>query len=171
MRRGRDPSRTPSRPRRPVWDNPRGQLPGTDIRGDGENLYGGNLFGSSTQGVSGNSSGGVAVTGKSSSGRSLPVNVLGNGSGGASSGGQASACAGEERPSLFSDSGNVFLISILLQRLLHHLVQQNSLKLDGRKDPYEETKYRGAGIEEVRAWWNQFWRCGCDWRVIIWIRA
>ena len=29
MRRGRDPSRTPSRPRRPVWDNPRGQLPGT----------------------------------------------------------------------------------------------------------------------------------------------
>ena len=43
MRRGRDPSRTPSRPRRPVWDNPRGQLPGTGIRGDGENLYGGNL--------------------------------------------------------------------------------------------------------------------------------
>ena len=36
MRRGRDPSRTPSRPRRPVWDNPRGQLPGTGIRGDGE---------------------------------------------------------------------------------------------------------------------------------------
>ena len=35
MRRGRDPSRTP---RRPVWDNPRGQLPGTGIRGDGENL-------------------------------------------------------------------------------------------------------------------------------------
>ena len=26
MRRGRDPSRTPSRPRRPVFDNPRGQL-------------------------------------------------------------------------------------------------------------------------------------------------
>ena len=107
MRRGRDPSRTPSRPRRPVWDNPRGQLPGTGIRSDGENLYGGNLYGGSTQGVSGNSSGGVAVTGESSSGgRSLPVNVLGNGSGGASSGGQASACAGEERPSLFSDSGN-----------------------------------------------------------------
>ena len=38
MRRGRDPSRTPSRPRRPVWDNPRGQLPGTGIGGDGENL-------------------------------------------------------------------------------------------------------------------------------------
>ena len=57
--------------------------------------------------MSGNSSGGVAVAGESSSGgRSLPVNVLGNGSGGASSGGQASACAGEERPSLFSDSGN-----------------------------------------------------------------
>ena len=37
MRRGRDPSRTPSRPR-PVWDNPRGQLPGTGIRSDGENL-------------------------------------------------------------------------------------------------------------------------------------
>ena len=107
MRRGRDPSRTPSSPRRPVWDNPRGQLPGTGIRGDGENLYGGNLYGGSTQGVSGNSSGGVAVTGESSSGgRSLPVNVLGNGFGGASSGGQASACAGEERPSLFSDSGN-----------------------------------------------------------------
>ena len=72
------------------------------------------------------SSGGVAVTGESSSGgRSLPVNLLGNGSGGASSGGQASACTGEERPSLFSD----FLISILLQRLSHHLVQQNGMKL------------------------------------------
>ena len=47
------------------------------------------------------------MTGESSSGgRSLPVNLLGNGSGGASSGGQGSACAGEERPSLFSDSGN-----------------------------------------------------------------
>ena len=42
----------------------------------------------------------------SSGGRSLRVNLLGNGSGGASSTGQASACAGEERPSLFSDSGN-----------------------------------------------------------------
>ena len=42
----------------------------------------------------------------SSGGRSLPVNVLGNGSGGASTSGQASACAGIERPSLFSDSGN-----------------------------------------------------------------
>ena len=52
--------------------------------------------------MSGNSSGGVAVTGESSSGGcSLPVNVLGNGSGGASSSGQASACAGEERPSFF----------------------------------------------------------------------
>ena len=107
MRRGRDPSRTPSRPRRPVFDNPRGQLPGTGIRSDAENLYSGNLYGGSAQGVSGNSSGGVAVTGESSSGgRSLPVNVLGNGSGGASTSGQASACAGEERPSLFSDSGN-----------------------------------------------------------------
>jgi len=46
MRRGRDPSRTPSRARRPVWDNPGRQLPGTGIRGDGENLYG-------AQGVSG----------------------------------------------------------------------------------------------------------------------
>ena len=104
MRRGRDPSRTPSRLRRPVFDNPRGQPPGTGIRSD---LYSGNLYGGSTQGVSGNSSRGVAVTGESSSGgRSLPVNVLGNGSVGASSSGQASACAGEERPSLFSDSGN-----------------------------------------------------------------
>ena len=47
------------------------------------------------------------MTGESlSGGRSLPVNVLGNGSGGASTNGQASACAGIERPSLFSDSGN-----------------------------------------------------------------
>ena len=107
MRRGRDPSRTPSRPRRPVWDNPRGLLPGTGIRSDGGNLYGG-----SAQGVSGTSFGGVAVTGESSSGgRSLPVNVLGSGSGGASSGGQVSACAGIERPSLFSDSGNRLPIS------------------------------------------------------------
>ena len=74
------------------------------------------------QGVSGNSSGGMAVTGEPSSRRSLPVNVLGNGSGGASSSGQASACAGEERPI-------VFHFSILLQRLLHHLVQQNGMKL------------------------------------------
>ena len=34
------------------------------------------------------------------------MNVLGNGSAGAFSSRQASACAGEERPSLFSDSGN-----------------------------------------------------------------
>ena len=108
MRRGRDPSRTPSRPRRPVWDNPRGQLPGTGIRSDAENLYSGNLYGGSAQGVSGTSSGSVAVTGES---RGLPVNVLGSGSGGASSSGQASACAGEERPSLFSDSGNRLPIS------------------------------------------------------------
>ena len=38
--------------------------------------------------------------------RSLPVNVLGNGSGGVSSAGQASVCAAKERPRLFSDSGN-----------------------------------------------------------------
>ena len=45
MRRGRDPSRTPSRPRRLVFDNPRRQLPGTGIRSDAENLYSGNLYG------------------------------------------------------------------------------------------------------------------------------
>ena len=95
-----------------MWDNPRGQLPGTGIRSDGENLYGGNLYGGSAQGVSGTSSGGVAVTGESlSGGRSLPVNVLGSGSGGASSGGQVSACAGIERPRLFSNSGNRLPIS------------------------------------------------------------
>ena len=45
-------------------------------------------------------------TGESSSGgRSLPVNLLGNGSGGASSS-EVSASPGIERPSLFSDSGN-----------------------------------------------------------------
>ena len=43
MRRGRSPSRSPSRPRRPVWDNPGGQLPETGIRSDAENLYSGNL--------------------------------------------------------------------------------------------------------------------------------
>ena len=55
MRRGRDPSRTPSRSRRPVFDNPRdrGQLLGTGIRSDAENLYSGNLYGDSAQGVSG----------------------------------------------------------------------------------------------------------------------
>ena len=90
-----------------MWDNAKGQLPGTGIRSDAENLYSGNLYGGSAQGVSGISSGSVAVAGESSfGGRSLPVNVLGSGSGGASSGGQASACAGEERPSLFSDSKN-----------------------------------------------------------------
>ena len=112
MKRGRSPSRSPSRPRRPVWDNPRGQLPGTGIRSDAENLYSGNLYRGSAPGVSGTSSGSVAVAGESSfGGRSLPVNVLGSGSGGASSGGQVSACAGIERPSLFSDSGNRLPIS------------------------------------------------------------
>ena len=112
MRRGRSPSRSPSRPRRPVWDNPRGQLPGTGIRSDAENLYSGNLYRGSAPGVSGTSSGSVAVAGESSfGGRSLPVNVLGSGSGGASSGGQVSACAGIERPSLFSESGNRLPIS------------------------------------------------------------
>ena len=112
MRRGRSPSRSPSRPRRPVWDNPRGQLPGTGIRSDAENLYSGNLYRGSAPGVSGTSSVSVAVGGESAlGGRSLPVNVLGSGSGGASSGGQVSACAGIERPSLFSDSGNRLTIS------------------------------------------------------------
>ena len=41
------------------------------------------------------------------------MNVLGNGSGGASTSGQASACAGEERPSLF----------------WRHLVQQRGMNL------------------------------------------
>ena len=55
----------------------------------------------------GTSPGRAVLFGESSSGRpSFQVNVSGSGSGGASSGGQASACAGEERPSLFSDSGN-----------------------------------------------------------------
>ena len=130
MRRGRDPCRTPSRPRRPVWDNPGGQIPGTGIRSDAENLYSGNLRGGSTQGVSGNSSGSLPVTGESSSGgRSLPVNVLGNGSGGASTSGQASACAGIERPSLFSIQEIVFHFSILLRRLWRHLVQQRGMNL------------------------------------------
>ena len=104
MRRGRSPSRSPSRPRRPVWDNPGGQLPGTGIRSDAENLYSGNLYRGSAGGVSGASSGSAAVVGESAfGGRSLPVNVLGSGSGGAS---QVSACAGIERPSLFSGSGS-----------------------------------------------------------------
>ena len=47
MRRGRDPSRTPSRRKRPVFDNPRGQLPGTSISRDAKNLYSGNLYGGS----------------------------------------------------------------------------------------------------------------------------
>ena len=107
MRRGRSPSRSPSGPRRPVWNNPGGQLPGTGIRSDAENLYSGNLYRGSAPGVSGASSGSAAVAGESAfGGRSLPVNVLGSGSGGASSGGQVSACAGIERPSLFSGSGS-----------------------------------------------------------------
>ena len=136
MRRGRDPSRTPSGPRRPVWDNPRGQLPGTGIRSDGENLYGGNLYGGSTQGVSGTSSGSVAVTGESSSGgRSLPVNVLGSGSGGASSGGQASACAGEKRPSLFSDSGNRLPLFNAFVKFIHTKIPWNLENLNSTRNP------------------------------------
>ena len=88
-----------------MWDNPGGQLPGTGIRGDGENLHDRR----STQRVRGASPGRAVLTGESLCGRpSFQVNVSGSGSGGASSGGQVSACAGEERPSLFSDSGNRF---------------------------------------------------------------
>ena len=116
-----------------VGDNPRGQLPGTGIRSDGENLYGGNLYGGSAQGVSGTSSGGggVAVTGESSSGgRSPPVNLLGNGSGGASSSGQASACAGEERPIVcFQIQEIVFQFPILLQQLWRPWVRYNGMSL------------------------------------------
>ena len=105
MRRGRSSSRSPSGPRRPVWDNPGGQLLGTG-RSDAENLYSGNLYRGSALGVSGASSGSAAVAGESAfDGRSLPVNVLGSGSGGVS-GGQVSVCAGIERPSLFSGSGS-----------------------------------------------------------------
>ena len=40
MRRGRDPSRSPSRQRRPsLWDNLRGALPRTGIPSDGDSLY------------------------------------------------------------------------------------------------------------------------------------
>ena len=82
-----------------------GQLPGIGIRADGENLHDRR----STQRVRGTSPGSAVLTGESSSGRpSFQVNVSGSGSGGASSGGQVSACAGEERSSLFSDSGNRF---------------------------------------------------------------
>ena len=55
------------------------------------------------------SPGRAVLTGESLCGRrSFQVTVSGSGCGGASSGGQVSACAGEERPSLFSDSGNRF---------------------------------------------------------------
>ena len=61
--------------------------------------------------------------------RSLPVNVLGSGSGGASSGGQVSACAGMERPSLFSDSGNRLPISNPFAQLWRPWVQYNGMNL------------------------------------------
>ena len=76
------------------------------------------IYGGSTQEVSRNSSRDVAVTGESSSGgRSLPANVLGN---------------VLEEPVLvkknlvcFQIQEIVFHFSILLQRLLQYLVQQN----------------------------------------------
>ena len=95
-----DPSRTPSRPRRPVFDNPRGQLPGTGIRRDAENLCSGNLYGGSAQGVSGNSSGGVTVT-------VLVKKDL--------------VC--------FQIQEIVFHFSIHLRRLWRHLVQQRGMSL------------------------------------------
>ena len=48
-----------------MWDNPGGQLPGTGIRGDGENLHDRR----STQRVRGTSPGSAVLTGESSSGR------------------------------------------------------------------------------------------------------
>ena len=80
MRRSRDPSRSAGRSRRPVWDNPRGQLPGTGIL---EKIIQWE-YGGSTQS---RSSGSVADAGESLSG-GLQGNVSGSGSGGASSGGQ-----------------------------------------------------------------------------------
>ena len=66
--------------------------------------------------MSGTGSGGVAVTGESSSGgRSLPVNVLGNGSGGAS--GQASACAGATCLSQVAAQQNGLLGNVEAQEL------------------------------------------------------
>ena len=114
-----------------MWYNPRGQIPGTGIRSDAENLYSGNLRGGSAQGVSGNSSGSLPVTGESSSGgRSLPVNVLGNVSGG------ASTIVGRQVPVLvkkdlacFQVQETVFEFSILLRRLWRHLVQQRGMNL------------------------------------------
>ena len=77
-----------------MWDNPGGQLPGTETRGDGENLH----DRGSTQRVRGTSPGRAVLTGESSSGRpSFQVNVSGSGSG-----------AGEEKSSLFPDLGNRF---------------------------------------------------------------
>ena len=40
------------------------------------------------------------------------MNVLGSGSGGVSSGGQVSACAGIEKPSLFSDLGSSLPVKV-----------------------------------------------------------
>ena len=80
--------------------------------------------------MSGTGSGSVAVGGESAlGGRSLPVNVLGSGSGGASSSGQVSACAGIERPSLFSDSGSGLPVFNPFAALWHHWIQQNDMNL------------------------------------------
>ena len=56
--------------------------------------------------MSGNTSGGVAVTGESSSGGVVFSKCVRKWFRGVSTSGPASVCAGEERSSLFSDSGN-----------------------------------------------------------------
>ena len=112
MRRGRSPSRSPSRPRRSVWDNPGGQLPGTGIRGDGENLHDRR----STQRVRGTR---AVLTGELLCGRpSFQVNVSGSGSGGASSGGQVSACAGEETELIFRFRKSFSIFQSFCSRLI-----------------------------------------------------
>ena len=178
MRRGRSPSRSPSRPRRPVWDNPRGQLPGTGIRSDAENLYSGNLYRGSAPGASGTSSGSAAVAGESSfGGRSLPVNVLGSGSGGASSGpvfnpfAAAMASLGPvERYESQYMGASEFLnrrVNEELQRadLFHSSSGKSREELyallfdraarGSRKNPCEEKAYRGPALKAVQTWWEQ----------------
>ena len=88
MRRGRAPSREPSGSRRPVWDNPVGQLPGTGILGDG----GASLYRDSNLRRRRDAS-------------PVPVTVAET-SGGSFGDGQVGASVGAERPSLFSNTGS-----------------------------------------------------------------
>ena len=88
MRRGRAPSREPSGSRRPVWDNPVGQLPGTGILGDG----GDSLYRDSNLRRRRDAS-------------PVPVTVAET-SGGSFEDGQVRASVGAERPSLFSNTGS-----------------------------------------------------------------